>query len=290
MDKYLIKYKLATVAELVEPFTLEGYEFSSYDPEWWRSGGWVASKEIEAKNAGKARHEFMKGLFWLVPELSVVSQCAFRYIANTYFIYKLTNNPEKKIYIYFVREVPPVGLQFDEEEIANLIKIHSIPNKHGLFFIADAANGGSFYTYLSMLLIGVEGLAGEIESGRIKKTNPVVLKEILGEELFTKLYPYGKGLRHLLFHGKVKNHAEFDGLVEKVYARIRTYLKTKYDISLEENVVHPQRSFHGNFEQAATLEAFKDNPVLDLKKIHESFDDEQKRHDIFVYAEGLENY
>lgn len=290
MNRYLIKYKLATVSELIKPFSLNGYDFSSYHPEWWKSDGWVASREIEAENAGKARYEFMKGLFPLVPELAVVSQCAFRYIANTYFIYRLTNNQEKKIYIYFVREVPPVGLHFDGREIDNLIKINKIPNKHGLFFIADAANGGSLYTDLSMLLIGVEGLAGEIESKGMKKTNQVVLKEILGEELFAKLYPYGEGLRNLLFHGNVKNHAEFDGLVEKVYARILIYLKTKYDISLEENVVHPQRSFHGNFEQAASLEAFQGDPILDLKLIHEAFDDRQNRHDIFTFADGLQDY
>lgn len=290
MNKYLIKYKLATVSELIKPFILEGYEFSSYNPEWWNSSGWVASKEIEAENAGKARNEFMKGLFPLVGELSVISQCAFRYTANSYFIYKLTNNPEKKIYIYFVREVPHVGLHFDDKEVANLNKIHTIPNKHGLFFIADAANGGSFFTDLSMLLIGVEGLAGEIESRGMKKTNQIVLKEILGEDLYDKLYPYGEGLRNLLFHGKVKNHAKFDGLVEEVYVRIRVYLKTKYDISLEENVVHPQRNFHGNFEQAAALEAFKNEPILDLKIIDEAFDTSQNRHDIFTYADGLQDY
>jgi len=276
MEKYLIKYKLTTVAELVKPFVFEGYEFSSYDPEWWHSDGWVASKEIEAENAGKARHEFMKGLFSLVPELTVVSQCAFRFIANTYFIYKLTNNPEKKIYIYFVREVPPVGLHFDKKEIANLNKIHGIPNKHGLFFIADAASGGSFYTDLSMLLIGIEGLAGEVESRGRKETNREVLKEILGEKLFSRLYPYGKGLRHLLFHGNVKNHAEFEGLVGEVYTRLLTYLRTEYNICLEENIVHPQRSFHGNFEQAAALEAFKGEPILDLKLIERFMDQTAK--------------
>lgn len=290
MDTYLIKYKLATVSELIKPFTLEGYEFSSYDPEWWHSDGWVASKEIKADTAGKARYEFMKGLFALVPEFSVVSQCAFRYIANTYFIYKLTKNPGKKIYIYFVREVPPVGLHFDEKEIANLMKIHDIPNKHALYFIADAAHGGSMYTDLTLLLIGVEGLAGETEIKGVKMTNKAVLNEILGDELYKKLYTYGSGLRNLLFHGNVKDHGQFEGLVQKVYSCILTYLKVKYAIDFEENVMHPQRSFHGNFEQAAALEAFKGTPVLDLKIIHEVFDDKQNRHDLFTYADGLENY
>lgn len=290
MNKYLVKYKLATVAELVEPFTFDGYEFSSYDSEWWNSGGWVASKEIEAKNAGNARSEFVKGLFPIVPELSIVSQCAFRFIANTYFIFKTTNNTEKKVFINFVREVPPVGLHFDKNEIENLNKIHNIPNKNGLYFIADAANGGSVYTDLSMLLIGVEGLAGEVKSRGVKKTDQIKLKEILGEELFNKLYPYGVGLRNLLFHGKVKNHSDFDGLVEKVYGSIRSYFKTKYNISIEENVVHPQRSFHGNFEQASAFEAFKNDVVLDLKSIHEAFDDNQKRNNMFTYSEGLKDY
>ena len=290
MNTYLIKYKLATVSELIKPFTLEGYEFSSYNSDWWDSDGWVASKEIVAETAGKARYDFMKGLFPLVPELSVVSQCAFRYIANTYFIYRLTNNREKKIYVNFVREVSPTGLHFDEKEVTNLIKIHSIPNKHALYFIAEAAHGGSLYTDLALLLIGVEGLAGEIESKGQKMTNKTELKEILGEELYKKLYPYGEGLRNLLFHGNVKEHGEFDGLVEKVYECIRTYLKVKYDIALEENVVHPQRNFHGNFEEAKALESFKGEPNLDLKFIHESFDENQNRNDIFTYADGLQSY
>lgn len=290
MNKYLIKYKIATVAHLREPFTLEGYEFSSYDLEWWNSDGWVASKEIQAETAGKARAEFMKGLFPLIPELSVVSQCAFRYILNTYFIYRLTDNPKKKIYIYFVRETQPVGLSFEEDEKNNLTKIHNISNKHGLYFIADAANAGTFYTNLSMLLIGIEGLAGEIESRGRKETNKQVLKEILGDELYDKLYPYGQGLRHKLFHGNVIDHGQFDGLVEAIYARILVYFTTKYEISLEQNVVHPQRNFHGNFKQASSFEAFQDSPILDLKTIHEAFNDEQKGREIFTYTDGLENY
>lgn len=288
MNTYLIKSKIATVAELREPFVLEGYELSSYNPEWWRSDGWVASKEIEADNAGKAKGEFMRGLLPLVPELSVVSQCAFRLVLNTYFIYRLADNPKKIIYVYYIREAEPVGLHFDEPEKANLTKIHNIENKHGLFFIADAANAGSLYTNLSMLLIGIEGLAGEIESRGIKRTNKAALKEILGDELYLKLYPYGEGLRHQLFHGNVRDHGQFDGLVEKVYTRICLYLKTRYSIFLEENVVHPQRNFHGNFEQAASYGAFRGEPVLDLKAIHESFDD--NRQQIFTFVSTPEQY
>src|SRR5574338_133549 len=98
MNDYLIKYKIATVAELVTPFELEGYQFTSYHKDWWEGDAWVASKVIKAKSAGEARFEFMKNLIPQVEKCSVVSECAFRFVANSYVIYKQTNNPEKIIY------------------------------------------------------------------------------------------------------------------------------------------------------------------------------------------------
>jgi hypothetical protein len=45
---------------LSEPFTFDGYEFSSYNADWWHSNGWVASREVEAENAGIAKNEFIR--------------------------------------------------------------------------------------------------------------------------------------------------------------------------------------------------------------------------------------
>lgn len=279
MNKYLIQYKIATVAELIHPFNARGYSFKSYADSWWNCDAWVVSKVIEANTAVEARMSFHKDLIPQIEQFSVISQCAFRIIANSYFIYKETNNPEKIIYVYYVRDVGHTGLHFDNDEIDQLPKFDKITNKEGLMYIAEAANASTFYTRLSMLLAGAEGLAGEITTvGRVE-TNKDELKEILGVDLYVKLYGYGKGLRHKLFHGNVKTHQLFDGLTEVIYNKLRKYLKNKYDIQLEESVVHPQRNFNGNYEFAATWKRLRDKKYLDLRLIEQPFDEKNpERH------------
>ncbi len=278
MNEYLIKYKIATVAELIEPFEYGGYSFESYTKEWWDCDAWVATKTIEAEHAGIARAQFHKELIPLIECFSVVSQCAFRIIANTYIIYKTTNNPDKTIYIYYVRDVGHVGLHFDEQEIAQLDKFKKIQNREGLMYISEAANASTFYTRLAMLLAGAEGLAGEVVTKKETKTNQNELKDILGDALHDKLYGYGKGLRHKLFHGNIQSHQLFDGLTETVYDKLRDYLERKYDIKLEREVVHPQRNFNGNYESASTFEKLKDDKDIDIGLIESAFDDKNDKH------------
>lgn len=278
MNKYLIKYKIATVAELIDGFNLGGYDFNSYNKEWWNCDAWVASKIIEAKNAGGARYKFINELIPHIEKCSVVSQCAFRIIANSYFIYRKTKNPEKFIYIYYVRDVGHTGLHFDTEEIGQLSKFDFIPNKKGLFFIMEAANASTFYTRLSMLLAAAEGFAGEIKANNQIRTDKVALQEILGSELYKKLYDYGTGLRNKLFHGNIEAHHLFDGLTDQVYDKLRQYLKNKFNIQLDENVVQPQRNFYGNFQYMSTYEKINDELSLDLELIESALDDNNPKH------------
>lgn len=296
MNDYLIKYKIATVAELIKSFELEGYEFTSYTKEWWECDAWVATKIIKANTAGEARFEFMKGLMPQIEKCSVVSQCAFRFVANSYFIYKQTNNPEKIVFIYFVRSVGHTGLHFDEEEITQLPKLASVPNQKAFLYIAEASNATTFYTRLIMLIGAVEAFAGEITKDKKIITNQDEIKKILGKDLYKKLYEYGKGLRHKLLHGNLGAHHLFDGLTDEIYNKIRIYLRENFDVQISENVVQPQRNFYGNFEAASMFMKFNDEPILDLKEIEEAIDDKkpnshEKEQKIFTYYGGNpENY
>lgn len=277
MNEYLIKYKIATVAELINSFTFNGYDFTSYKKEWWTSTAWVASKTIQAINSGEARYKFITDLIPQIDKCSVISQCAFRIVANSYVIYKLTNNPEKIVYVYYVKDVGHTGLHFDTEEISQLPKFDSIPHKTGLFFIMEAANASTFYTRLTMLLAAAEGLAGEIRGKGVIRTDQKVLQEILGVDLHKKLYDYGTGLRHKLLHGNIQAHHLFDGLTDQIYDQLRKYLNSKFDIHLEESVVHPQRNFYDNFQVASTFEKLKDESFLDLELIEQAFDDQNSK-------------
>jgi ribosomal protein S19E (S16A) len=224
----------------------------------------------------------------VIEKFSVVSQCAFRLAANTYVIYKQTNNAEKILYIYFVRKTGHTGLHFDEEQQEQLVKLEKLPNQKAWFYINEAANATTFYTRLAMLIGAVEGIAGEKTIKGRKKTNFEVSKKILGEELYKKMYEQGKGIRHQLLHGNVNTEEIFDGLNDELYTKIRIYLKTEYNVELYEDVVHPQRNFHDNFEYAGMFMKFVNEPVLDLKIIEDAVDDDKPQHhlkqkEIFTY-------
>lgn len=287
MPKYLIKYKITTLAQLIKPFSHKEYDFTSYKPEWWKSHAWVASRIVESEHAGPARYKFINDLIPLIDQFSVVSQCSFRVIANSYFVYRQDNNPERRIFIHYVRPVSPTGLHFNDKEIAQLQKFDNLPNKGGLSFIMDAANAKTYYTRLTMLIIAIEGLAGEISAGKTVKTNHDITKRILGMELWNKLYSYGSGLRNKLFHGNIIDHSRFEGLGDEIYQKILAYLKEDFEIEVEENVVHPQRSFDGNFEETSMFMGFKSEPIFDLRIIEEAVDDRQSNRtqesDIFDY-------
>ncbi len=282
MNNYLIQSKVGTVAELIKPFEAAGFYFRSYSDEFWNCDAWVATKEVKAETGGEARSIFYRELIPCIERFSVVSQCAFRIVANSYFIYKKTNNLEKIVYIYYVREVGHTGLHFDQEEIEQLSKFDSISNKASLMYISEAANASTFYTKLAMLLSAAESFAGQIFKKGQVKTNHAELSKILGGELHDRLYKYEVGLRHQLFHGNIKSHDLFDGLTETVYDKLREYLKTKYDIELDPRVVHPQRNFNGNYQAASTFDKLIDEKYLDLKLIEPAFDeDNPNRHKIW---------
>ena len=296
MNKYLIKYKIATVAELEDTFKLNDYEFTPFTKEYWSCNAWVATKMVEADHGGIALRDFILGLIPIIEQCSVIPQCAFRIVANTYIVYKLNNNPDKAIYIYYVRKVSHTGLPFGKREYGELLKMESIQNKKWPLFIMEASNASTFYTRLSMLLSAVEGLAGEVRMQSQVMTDKKNLEIILGTELFHKLYDYKTGLRHKLSHGNINSHDLFEGLTDEVYKKIINYITNKFSIQFEENVVHPQRNFSDNYEAARTFEKIKDEKYIDLKLIEDAFDDSNpKHHDVEQlifngYIKGPANY
>lgn len=289
MASYLIHYKVATTSELPEAFNLDNFHFSSYKEEWWESNGWLVSKEVQGNSMNEARSVFIRGLIPKIERIVAVSQCAFRIFANSYFIYRSTNNSDQLIYVYFVKEVGHTGLHFDRDEIAQLSKFDSLANPKGLFYLMEAADSSTFYTRLMMLLGSAEGFAGEtMREGRIE-TNKKILKEILGVDLYNQLYAYRTGLRHKLLHGNIETNGIPDDLNDQLYGKIVRYLRDNFDIQINEGVVHPQRNTHGNFRAMGALMKFNNEPLLDLRKIEEVLDDDRPDHtrrerEIFTYS------
>jgi len=257
---------------------LDGFSFEPYDHrEWYRCGAWIASKTITATNCVKAFSSFLRNILIPVSKCSVISQCAFRLVGNSYFIYRENQNSEKVIFICHVYSTGYTGLHFTDHEIMQLPKFNAIPRKQALFFIMEAANASTFYTRLVMLLAATEALVGEIKKGKKVETNKKALRRILGSTLFDKFYAYGTGLRHKLIHGNLdtKTHRRFNGLAKKMYDRLRDYFKNEFGIQLNERVVHPQRNFYDNFYRADMFWKLKDEKFLNLRLIENALNSNQ---------------
>lgn len=288
MHKYHICHRITTLAQLSQAFKYKDYEFTSYDPEPWKSDAWVASRTVNAQNAAYALNTFITELIPLLSQFSTISQCSFRLFANTYLIYRLTNNDEKRVWVYFVRKTGPVGLPFDEEEKEQLTKFWDEPRKEGLFFVMEAANATTYYTRLAMLIMAVEGLAGEklAKNGRYF-TDPNVMVEILGPELKDLLYKPNEGLRNKLFHGIIRDHALYAGLADEIYGHLVDHLNNKFGFQIAKGVIHPQRNPSDGYEAAKVFYGYKDKPLFDLKVIDEIMNtrlkSRVKESDVFVY-------
>lgn len=281
MNTYTIQYKVATVAELIKPFEYDGYNFSSFD-DWWKSEFWVITKKIEAEDIFKAYNSFYLGMIPLIERFSVISQCAFRIAPNSFFVYKHYDNPKNAVYLRYIKSASHTGLHFDEKEIKQISKFDCLTKKEGLLYISEAANVTTYYGRLAMLIVAAEGFASEItkeKNGKTKYfTNHVELKSMLGENLHKKLYEPNIGLRNILFHGKLTNQPQFNGIAEEVYGALLGYLKKTCGINFEENVVHPQRHSYGNFLEMKDFWYFDNEVVLDIKKLEQDVDTNNPNH------------
>ncbi|EKD99966.1 MAG: hypothetical protein ACD_22C00127G0016 [uncultured bacterium] len=286
MNKYLISTKIASVSRLVKPFSLDGFNFCRYDQQDWDCDAWVATKSIEASNMLDAKRIFFRTLSPHIEKFSAVSQCAFRLFANSYFIFKEDNNTDNLIYIYFCKTTGHVGLMFDDEEIQQVCKLSDSLSNKGFFYLGESTNATTYYTRLTMLIMAVEGFAGEntikTKNKTIFKINHKALRAILGEDLYKNLYEPGVGLRNVLFHGKLEDHSKFDGLNERIYEKLTLLLSKTYDIAFEENVVHPQRNFHENYVYMHNFWTFKETTILDIHKIEDDLENRHSKNNFLI--------
>lgn len=273
MNKYIVKQKISTLAELKDNFNHDGFTFSSLTNEFWNCRAWVAEKEIEAINVIEAINKFRNELVETIPKLCVTSQCSFDFVTNTFFAYKYNENPKNVIYVFYTRSRPNVGLMFNDEEKSQLKNIEKIPRKEGLFFLMDAANCSSYYSRTAMLLITIESLAGQVLSDRGFIADKDELNKILGNELRLKIYKGGTGLRNKLFHGANINHKEFQGLNKILYQKIINYLENNFGVILNKSVVDPQRNFNEIKEKINYFWKFKNDINLSFIDIENYFNE-----------------
>lgn len=278
MEKYRIQYKIRTLAQLPEPFVFGEFGFSSYRKEFWDSDSWVAERIIETKNLNKALAIFKRELFPIIREISFVSQCAMFVGPNSILIYRETNNPEKYFFVQHIKNVGPVGLHFDGEEQNQLIALHSANvDKRWLFFLNESTNATTHFSRLALLIMCVDALSKDVKGKDRKLTENDARARVIGEELNKFLYQRTKGFRHDFFHGTLDvttDDRNLDGLNEQLYKSITDYLSKEVGIGISDDVVDPQRTMDGNFEQLQCWCRFTEE-ILDIRQVEYSINSEK---------------
>lgn len=285
MNTYFIQQKIKTVAE-IGPF--EGkkpalkyldIDFLPWEFNWadgQKGNAWVAQGAESAENYHDAVISFRKKLSSIVPKIAFVSQCYMDFVSESFLVHRRNNNPENILFIHCVFGHSP-GLIFMEDEVDSLNNLDSA-SKEFFWYMNDCYNSTGYTAKILLLFAALENLAGkEIktkEDGQVYETyNKDVMKEILGDEMFGKMYGTS-GFRHKLSHGDYID-VSFSGenVVEKLHKLILGYFNKKFNTKLDLAVVGPQRNFSGNSYYTNAFLKPKDVDVpVDIRLFFEDFE------------------
>lgn len=305
MNTYIIEHKVRTLAELYEGiagngiFEFRGFQFRQWDftiAQGAVGEAWIARKEIQAYDFLDAISSFRRDLLDIVRRVSFVSQCFTTAELESFFVFRINNNPSQSFYYNFSEDAGPVPLHFDEDEKTSLLKLEDFNRPMALEYIAQSTRSATYTTRLAMLIIALESIAGEVTSG--KTDMEFIKKKILkDEDLHDEIFHFGTGVRNKIFHGKEIVATE-KNYVKVVYDKIIDFFNEEYRTSIDRSVIDPQRTPFGNYRGThGWFRPSKEFSDWDLKRLIEINESERKRDDkltvgTFFYAIGNmpENY
>jgi len=294
MHHYYIEHKIKTLADCWDPFNYKGFHFQHWDftvQDACKGQAWIVCKEVEAENVIEAINGFRNELRPIIARIGYIAQCYTTMEWQSWLIMRIDDNPEKNFLCFYSREDKPVGLHFDKEEIESLKKLEDIDDK--VFFYLNESNlVGTHLSNTAMLIIALEGLAGEEiikkectdchkKLDEWKGLNKDKAKEIIGEDdVYKEIFGHGDGIRNLLFHGKVFDpisripHKNINVILLR---KINKYFNSTFGTKIDpmENIVHPQRHILGNFSGGYRWLSMQDkNEEISLKNVIEDFDED----------------
>jgi len=282
MTKYLMQHRIRTKAKCEKPFEFEDIHFEHYSfniQEGWLTDYWLAKGEVEANSWHEAANIFREKLGSILPKIAFISQCALEFGLEPLLVLN-PDYKEKIVFICHTKDVDGTGLHFGENEIQALKAIHKSDLAISFFeFMADSANASTLHTTLYMLFAALEGLT-QIEKivkcqnckfeREVNGVDSTILRGILGGKLYNQCWG-ADGLRHKMSHGDFPKVPP--DLKKEVYEKIVSYINQEYNISINENVVHPQRGFTGKKNRGVNFyRYFGESKDLNLKECCEFLD------------------
>ncbi len=223
---------------------------------------WIIEKEISAENWIQARNDFKNKFFPIANKLWFISQCYFNFLWESYIIKKLSNNPRRIFYYYDVNHVDPVWLVFSKNELdcyVNLAKFKNNPILDLAFIYLQVSNNTVWWHARIMLLFAaLEALAWKsekLDKDWVEYTsyNKSEMIKILWSKNFNDLFWNG-WLRHKIDHWDdissffLKMSEEWIDYLAVIYNKIIIYINSIYNISINTNIILPQRHPFWNIE------------------------------------------
>ncbi len=298
MNEYLIQQKIKTLSHLEvglevqnnhEPLmNIDGYSFKHWDfgkGYGWKGDAWIAGKKIKAVNALEAINDFRKNLDKIIQKVGFLSQCYMDFYFESLIALKTNNNDENIFLFRHIRDKDPVGLSFTNESLNDYNKIKDFEYSDAFIFLREVRNTSGYIPRLVLLFSTLEALCDKTkktkENGGVYITyNSKTMKEILGGDLFNKIYGKG-GIRHKLDHGEMVDLQKFP--IEKIYYPIVEYINKKCNTDINIDVKQPMRHFDGNKFQHPFWLKPSEGFEINIKSCIENFNEKQNKVDGCTY-------
>lgn len=265
MNNYIVQHKIKTISSLAfdypeqSSFTFENISFFHWEFNYaggFLGNAWVACGKENAENFADAINNFRDRLEKIVPKIAFISQCYMDFASQSFLVHKENDNPDNVSFVRGVFESESVGLMFMKKELKSLTCLNEENIETEFYwYMNDCYNTTGYTAKLLLLFASLENLAGketkmDAESGNIYTTyNKEQMKDILGNDLFNKIYGQN-GLRHKLSHGSYpKFRSREINYVEEIHNKILSYFNRTYEnVSIQTGITHPQRHPYGNLE------------------------------------------
>jgi hypothetical protein len=286
---YRIEHRISTLAENTgsdsgnpDSFLFADLRFQQWEyniAHGWLGDSWVIAGKIEAPDYAAAINLFRTKLFEIVPKISFISQCYCDFVTQSYLV---TREGSEIAFVQHIKETKPVPLSFTDAEQKALYVLYDntqIP-KEFYYYWNEAVNSTGYTSSLFMMFSAIETL---YKTGGKKDWKK--LEDILGVELKEELFKPNNGLRHRLTHGEYYRKGDHDkNYLDIVHNKIIQYFNKEIfkELLLSEDIVSPQRNFHGNTSVSHIFMQPKNGALLNLRDVLSELD----KNDI----NNLENY
>lgn len=306
MNTYLIIHKIKTLSQLDffdinwTKVNIDWYEINNWQYSvwlWTTWDAWIVKKEIKSDNWIWAINKFRNDFKEISYKFSLISQCYFDFLGESFIILKQNDNEERKFLLRFFNDTSPVWLVFTEEVYNSFVKLNNIEElKWNQFFVYMNELNVTiwYYAKLWILCSALESLAWKIEKEKswVKyfTYDTKKMKSILSWKLYNKIF-WTDWLRHKIQHWDSIDKFYWENYIDIIYKKILEYLNITYNLWINLDIINPQRHFYWNREYTQVFLKPRNNNI-DIDLIY--FNKENIRFnndsDFVLLNEKWENY